>query len=95
MENKNESPLPPSPKGVDQAAGKNWVPALSITERGLYIKVGDLIRIYAKETIVTGFYGSFNEGLKRWETIISTTGRGDPFERSLDVIEIQSPQPVI
>lgn len=55
------------------------------------ICVGDTIKIYGQETKVLGFYAAFNEGLMKWETIILTEGRGDPFERSLDVIEVLTP----
>lgn len=52
------------------------------------IIIGSKIKLYGKETTVTGFYGAYNEGLEKWETIILTEGRGDPFERSVDQIEI-------
>lgn len=68
-----------------------WVPALSVTKNDEVwpIVVGTPIRLYGKETTVTGFEFHFNESLEKWETIILTTGRGDPLERSLDVIEIK------
>lgn len=69
-----------------------WIKAESLTPNHYYsrtsIKVGDTIKIYGEETKVLGFHGAYNEGLEKWETIILTTGRGDPFERSIDVIEI-------
>lgn len=65
-----------------------WISALLLKHSDIDIQVGDRIRIYNKETTVEGFFGSYNEGLERWETIIMTTKRGDPFERSLDVIEV-------
>lgn len=54
------------------------------------IEVGTHIKLYGKETTVKGFYYSYNEGLGKYETIILTEGRGDPLERSMDVIEILS-----
>lgn len=59
----------------------------------LNIKPGQKIKLYGEETIVEGFYPSYNDALERWETIILTEGRGDPFERSLDVIEVLMVQP--
>lgn len=53
-----------------------------------FIKVGDKIKLYGEETIVKGFYFSYNEGTEKWETIILTTQRGDPLERSLSDIEV-------
>ncbi len=55
---------------------------------GHIIKAGSKIKLYGEEKTVLGFYGCYNEGLERWETIILTDKRGDPFERSIDVIEI-------
>lgn len=70
---------------------EGWVPAKSISHHNA-ITIGSRIKIYGEETWVTGFYASFNEGMQKWETIILTTGRGDPFERSLDVIEVLNTQ---
>lgn len=57
------------------------------------IKPGHIIKLYGKETIVKGFHASYNDALGRWETIILTEGRGDPFERSLADIEVLEDQP--
>lgn len=70
-----------------------WVKATSKDAEEIFIQVGDAIRIYGKETIVEGFHGAYNEGLGKWETIIMTTKRGDPFERSIDVIEVDADKP--
>jgi len=67
----------------------NWVPAKSKAAEEISIQAGDKIRIYGKETTVEGFYGAYNEGLERWETILSTKS-GHPFERSIDVIEVDA-----
>lgn len=53
---------------------------------------GDKIKLYGKETEVIGFNVAWNEGLFDYEIILLTEGRGDPFKRSLDSIEIL-PQP--
>lgn len=73
-------------------AGKilRWVKASDPEAIDINIQVGDRIRIYGTETTVEGFYGSYNEGLERWETIILTTKRGDPFERSIEHIEVNA-----
>lgn len=52
------------------------------------LNIGDQIKLYGARTIITGFHASYNEGLEKWETIILTTGRGDPFERTLGDIEV-------
>lgn len=51
------------------------------------LTIGDKISIYGKETIFEGFKVNWNSSLEKHEIIILTTKRGDPFERSLDVIE--------
>jgi hypothetical protein len=45
--------------------------------------VGSKVLLYGQETEITGFHVSYNEGLEKYETIILTIGRGDPFERTL------------
>lgn len=74
-----------------------WTPALKVDQfsDNDTIRPGDKIKIYGKETTVTGFYGTYNDGLEKWETIILTEGRGDPFERSIDVIEVQKQYPPV
>lgn len=57
------------------------------------IKPGHTIKLYGEETIVKGFHVSYNDALGRWETIILTEGRGDPFERTLADIEVLEDQP--
>ena len=54
------------------------------------LKVGDNIKLYGKETTVTGFELSYNDALTppKYEIILLTTGRGDPFYRSLEQIEV-------
>jgi len=52
------------------------------------LEVGDKIKLYGKETIVTGFKVNWNDALDQHEIILLTTGRGDPFYRSLANIEI-------
>jgi hypothetical protein len=52
------------------------------------LEVGDKIKLYGKETIVTGFKVNWNDALEQQEIILLTTGRGDPFYRSLANIEI-------
>ena len=54
------------------------------------LEKGDKIKLYGDKTTVTGFDVVWNEGLNppQYEIILMTTGRGDPFKRSLDVIEI-------
>lgn len=49
---------------------------------------GDKIKLYGKETTVEGFSVVYNDGIGDYEIILHTTGRADPFKRSLDVIEI-------
>jgi hypothetical protein len=71
---------------------KKYIKATEVKEE-LNIKPGHTIKLYGKETVVEGFYPAYNDALERWETIILTEGRGDPFERSLDVIEVLHDQP--
>jgi hypothetical protein len=54
---------------------------------------GDTIKIYGKETTITGFSAQYNDARGIWETIIHTVGRGDPFERTLSDIEVLEEQP--
>jgi hypothetical protein len=49
-----------------------------------YFTVGSKVLIYGKESTVRGFYVAYNEGLRKYETIILLDGRGDPFERTLE-----------
>jgi len=51
---------------------------------------GDKIKLYGKKTTVKGFEVYWNDALEppRYEIILLTTGRGDPFQRSLDMIEV-------
>jgi len=79
-----------------------WIKATELKtqdERDINIVVGNKIKIYGNETTVKGFYLSFNDALDmdkgRWETIILTEGRGDPFGRSLNVIEVTLDQDYI
>lgn len=53
-----------------------------------FLEKGDEIKLYGKKTIVEGFTASWNEAFNEYEIILLTTGRGDPFRRSLDVIEL-------
>ena len=54
------------------------------------LQIGDKIKLYGKETTVTGFEANWNDALEppRYEIILLTIGRGDPFYRSLDSIEL-------
>ena len=54
------------------------------------LEKGDKIKLYGKETIVKGFDVHWNDALNppQYEIILLTTGRGDPFYRSLDKIEL-------
>jgi len=52
------------------------------------LEIGDKIKLYGKETTVKGFTVCWNEAFKSYEIIILTNGRGDPFYRSLDKIEL-------
>ena len=54
------------------------------------LEKGDKIKLYGKETIVKGFDVHWNNDLNppQYEIILLTTGRGDPFYRSLDKIEL-------
>jgi hypothetical protein len=72
---------------------KKYIKALDVKNFDHELYVGDEIKIYGQETTITGFSASYNDGIEKWETIIYTVGRGDPFERSLDVIEILQDQP--
>lgn len=83
----------PSVKPESEESQSRWVPALSGEGKQINIQVGDKIKIYGKVVEVEGFYGSYNAGLEKWETIILTTKRGDPFERSIDVIEVDAECP--
>ena len=64
------------------------LPVVSVTLPKL--QIGDKIKLYGKETKVTGFELSYNDALTppKYEIILLTTGRGDPFYRSLDQIEV-------
>jgi hypothetical protein len=72
---------------------KKYIKALDVKDFGHDLYVGDTIKIYGEETTITGFCASYNDGLEKWETIIYTIGRAEPFERSLGVIEILEDQP--
>lgn len=67
-----------------------WISANEL-QKMAEIKIGDAIMLYGRKTTVIGFYVTFNEALDKWETIIETTDRGDPFERSSKDIKIYSP----
>lgn len=54
---------------------------------------GDKIKLYGRKTTVEGFTAQWNDAFDKYEIIIHTTGRGDPFRRSMDVIEIIEPKP--
>ena len=51
---------------------------------------GDIIKLYGKKTTVIGFNVQYNDALTppQYEIILLTTGRGEPFFRSLDHIEL-------
>lgn len=55
-----------------------------------HFEIGDRIKLYEKETTVTGFSVCYNDALipPRYEIILHTTGRADPFQRSLSAITI-------
>ncbi len=81
-----------------------WVKATELKtqdEKDILIAVGNKIKIYGQETTVKGFYLDYNDGFEdiegkgRWEVIILTEGRGDPFERSLENIEVTADQDYI
>lgn len=74
-------------------ANRKFIKALEVKDFDQQLYPGDTIKIYSKETKIIGFSAQFNDGIERWETVIHTTGRGDPFERSLDVIEVLQEQP--
>lgn len=54
------------------------------------LMIGDKIKLYGKETKVTGFEVDWNDALEppSYEIILLTTKRADPFYRSLDQIEV-------
>lgn len=52
------------------------------------LEKGDKIKLYGKETTVVGFTASYNDALNKYEIILLTTGRSDPFYRTLDQIEL-------
>ena len=54
------------------------------------LEKGDEIKLYGTKTIVKGFEVYYNDALNppQYEIILLTTGRGDPFKRSLDKIEL-------
>lgn len=57
------------------------------------LEKGDRIKLYGKETEVIGFEAAWNDGLNPpgYEIILLTIGRGDPFKRSLNCIEVLPP----
>jgi hypothetical protein len=52
------------------------------------IEIGDKIKLYGRITTVVGFNVLWNDDLEDYEIILLTTGRGDPFKRSLKQIEL-------
>jgi hypothetical protein len=54
------------------------------------LQKGDKIKLYGRITSVEGFRVIWNEAFNDYEIILLTTGRADPFKRSLDVIELIS-----
>lgn len=52
------------------------------------LEKGDKLKLYGKATIFEELIVQWNEARNQYEIIIKTTGRGDPFFRSLNVIEI-------
>jgi hypothetical protein len=72
---------------------KKYIKALDVDNFDHQLYNGDNIKIHGEETTITGFSAQYNDGIGKWETIIHTIGRGDPFERSLDVIEVLEDQP--
>lgn len=71
---------------------QEYIKALDVKD-DMPIQAGHKIKLYGKETIVKGFHVSYNDALGKWETIMLTEGRGDPFERSLDALEVLPDQP--
>jgi hypothetical protein len=53
-----------------------------------HIEIGDKIKLYGRITTVVGFNVLWNDALEDYEIILLTTGRGDPFKRSLKQIEL-------
>lgn len=72
---------------------KKYIKALDATDFDHQLYPGDSIKIYGEETTITGFSAQYNDGLGKWETIIHTVKRGDPFERTLPDIEVLEEQP--
>jgi len=58
-------------------------------EQATTIKVGDTIKMYGAEVVVTGFYMAYNNAISKWEPIILTKGRGgDPIIRTMGNVEV-------
>lgn len=72
---------------------KKYIKALDVTDFDHQLYPGDEIKIYGIETKIIGFSAQYNDGLEKWETIIHTIGRGDPFERTLPLMEVLEEQP--
>jgi hypothetical protein len=53
-----------------------------------HLEIGDKIKLYGRITTVVGFSALWNDALEDYEIILLTTGRGDPFKRSLKHIEL-------
>jgi len=53
-----------------------------------FLYKGQIIILYGKKTFVEGFEVIYNEVFEQYEIILLTTGRGDPFLRTLSKIEI-------
>ena len=72
-----------------QEKGEQY-PLLSVMPALPMLEKGDKIKLYGKETTVEGFDISYNDALTppQYEIILLTTGRGDPFRRSLAQIEL-------
>lgn len=72
---------------------KKYIKALEVSDFDHQLYQGDSIKIYGEETTITGFSAQYNDALEKWETIIYTVGRGDPFERTLPDIEVLEDHP--
>jgi len=77
-------------EAMEEYASQQQVRRDKIIEILPKLEKGDKIKLYGKETIVKGFDVHWNDALNppQYEIILLTTGRGDPFYRSLDKIEL-------
>ena len=79
----------PTHQHTPKTAESEWI-SVDLDELPILEK-GDEIKLYGKLTTVEGFEAYYNDALEEYEIIILTTGRGDPFRRTLRNIEIPSP----